>query len=752
MIKNNKNKLIVSLFMVAFLFSFLFLTNNLLAQDPGSDLDFQERDAIAVRVLPNPNNYSIESWYKKQGFAGSPQSLVVDGYQAIRDGRTVYVNAANVSGNLIYTNIYLISYNQDPDIKTVDILARIINSWQLNRNLLNNPGVCRIASQSCSSDNDCSGDLVCRTEASEDPNNPSAFTSDLRCRLPENIELRCLIDSHCPGGIYCDSLKAKVTRDVLRLGYLTNIRENLENYKNINGNYPILESGTYIKHHSLSVWPSWQQLFLPQISLTNKLDPINILGHCGEAYDPITCWDEELSQFYNFDGNNLIMPEESYAFAYSSNSNGSDFNLCAVLESNLEGYDNAEGNLSSQSCLTEGTGFEGAVDLEAPSLHSYNLKGLANKEFSGFIRVNNPSGHPLTWNLNIISAWSSWSANPVLQDTNNPKQKRLWASKAGDPGTYPINLVVSDSLGNSFSENLQIEITGSSPFIEMPNIEYYLNPNKALEFTAKITDSNTPISLNSLSSGLSGMASLSSETIGDSLFASLKQNVTGVFPEDMVSQGTIVASNNLGISTTKNFNISVKVTRPILDFVCLRQARFNKYYECFLGLDKQGDFDIEYFSNSTLPNNLKLEKTSDNEWFLKGVPSNSSDIGKNYEINISAKNNYDTQSNRQFNLGINSYCGDGVLQKPNTEGGGGFYNDGNEDCDGTAGTTNDPTESNINLQYGCQMGDDGETPYPILSTNYCVFKAPLLGGGFCGDSVCQAQFENNSTCPEDCVP
>ena len=47
-----------------------------------------QSDAIAVRVLPNANHDSIETWYTKQGYTGSPQSLTVDGYDAIRDGRT----------------------------------------------------------------------------------------------------------------------------------------------------------------------------------------------------------------------------------------------------------------------------------------------------------------------------------------------------------------------------------------------------------------------------------------------------------------------------------------------------------------------------------------------------------------------------------------------------------------------------------------------------------------------------------------
>ncbi|MEA1962683.1 MAG: hypothetical protein U9M94_00415, partial [Patescibacteria group bacterium] len=36
-------------------------------------------DVIAIRVIPNQEHYSALRWYKKQGFSGSPQSLIVDG-------------------------------------------------------------------------------------------------------------------------------------------------------------------------------------------------------------------------------------------------------------------------------------------------------------------------------------------------------------------------------------------------------------------------------------------------------------------------------------------------------------------------------------------------------------------------------------------------------------------------------------------------------------------------------------------------
>ena len=105
-----KNKLIIFGVVLSFLFIsvFLGLTKLSLAQQSSGDYydsssNYEEEtsfipktyiessDVIGIRIIPNPNNYSIDRWYKSQGFSGSPQKLTVDGYEAIRDGRTVYV-------------------------------------------------------------------------------------------------------------------------------------------------------------------------------------------------------------------------------------------------------------------------------------------------------------------------------------------------------------------------------------------------------------------------------------------------------------------------------------------------------------------------------------------------------------------------------------------------------------------------------------------------------------------------------------
>lgn len=129
------HKLILVLLILAAM-SFLLVSYSLEAAVNSSLIPYgASRDAIAIRVMPNPEHYSPLVWYEKNiKLKGSPQSLLVDGYEAVRDGRTVYVNAANIDGDKFYTNIYIISYNQDAENSTIDIFGQILSHWKFNVN------------------------------------------------------------------------------------------------------------------------------------------------------------------------------------------------------------------------------------------------------------------------------------------------------------------------------------------------------------------------------------------------------------------------------------------------------------------------------------------------------------------------------------------------------------------------------------------------------------------------------------------
>ncbi|RJQ31440.1 hypothetical protein C4572_02555 [Candidatus Parcubacteria bacterium] len=103
----------------------------------------------------------------------------VDNYQAVQDGRTTYVGATNVDGQ-IFGNIYLISYNQGADEKTVEVYNRLVENWNFNNNI--------VSANECSSiGKPCSSDLDCRLEE-----NPLSQDESLTAYLPfsENSGLR----------------------------------------------------------------------------------------------------------------------------------------------------------------------------------------------------------------------------------------------------------------------------------------------------------------------------------------------------------------------------------------------------------------------------------------------------------------------------------------------------------------------------------------------------------------------------------
>ncbi|MFA6106513.1 MAG: hypothetical protein WC745_02450 [Patescibacteria group bacterium] len=302
-------------------------------------------DAIAIRVMPNPGHLSPLRWYSENvDIKGAPQSLVVDGYQAVRDGRTVYVNAANVIDNNgdgiyenYYSNIYIISYNQDADQATMDILGQILDHWKFNVNLMNDNGAANKCEnigevKSCSA-GACPDGQVCEGN---------------KCVI------KCLFNKDCPVGGYCLSKKARLVRDTIRLSDLAEIKIALNNYYG-RGYYPKLESGTYLKGRTISVWPSWQENFAGELGLKPLMvDPVNKLGPCSDArFKMETCWDEEKKEFDDpTPGNNALnLPAGSKAYYYElTKDDGSAYRSCTNLESDKADF--IPTALSGEDCIS----------------------------------------------------------------------------------------------------------------------------------------------------------------------------------------------------------------------------------------------------------------------------------------------------------------------------------------------------------------------------------------------------------------
>jgi len=251
-----------------------------LGGSPSADVD----DAIGIRVYENEQGLSPESWYEEQ-FPGSPspQSLEVDGYQAVRAGRTVYVAAPNITncgdslGNPVdcddpmvdrgdrYDNIYLMSYNEGALPDTIAVYNDMLKNWQLNINLADD--------------------------------------------------------------------KRALQRDFKRVADLQDIYLKALEYKDFHGTFPRLEGGTFIQGMSNSKWPSWQETLGSAVSFELPVDPLNEFelpddgGLCEEAsgYDQNTCWK-------NTDPRGYQCPDQSHIYQYNVLGDGNVADLYANME------------------------------------------------------------------------------------------------------------------------------------------------------------------------------------------------------------------------------------------------------------------------------------------------------------------------------------------------------------------------------------------------------------------------------------
>lgn len=746
-------------------------------------------DAIGVRIVPNPEHYSIARWYKNQGFSGSPQALTVDGYEAIRDGRTVYVNAANIkvdsnnqNNRLIYTNIYLISYNQNPSAKTIDILGQIVKNWKFNADLQENtalPATCSIAIDICASDADCGSNQFCAPASSAQANT---------CQLKERQN--CSFDSDCPKGFFCDSVKAKIIRDVKRVGQAVEITEALDRYYSSFGGYPKLSAGSYLSGQTLSLWPSWSANFLAELSLpANFVDPINRLGYC-PGFDRKTCWSASSSRFYQPSGStagtSLILPANSYAYSYQANE-GKKFSFCSTLETavNKTGLNFQFSPPSvAGSCVVDG------LSNTSPRFVSARLEGETGQEFVGWVEFVDDQDNLMTWNMSLTgSNWkknlsfgrteNTWKTNPILQNTNNPNQKKIYAPQAPEPGKYQVRLDVSDGQSATTTKFLDIVISNTKPFIEAENVTYRLRPDQPLVYSFYFSDDNlgnyqTAYNITKISGSnssfdplLSSSADLKKtiEAAGANRYKvsyEYKIPTTFKFNNGEEYNYKLTVADKYGDTSFKDIKININNDVPSLEFNCLSGARLGAQYSCLLGPKKQpgaGNQNLNYTFEANFTS-LMIDYGVDPDYvILKSDNTRANDGSASGTIKIKVANEYGGFSEKSFGLQLNTYCGDGVKQMPNDEKRGGIYNDGYEDCDGESGIVtgaNRVASSSISNQYACATFDSN-TPYPIPNNGYCVYKSPVNGGGFCGDGYCQVKdekgnnLENYDNCRSDCL-
>ncbi|MBN1778791.1 MAG: hypothetical protein JW816_01040 [Candidatus Buchananbacteria bacterium] len=295
------------------------------------------------RCLPAVNNCQFNVSQR-----GTASPAIVDGYQAVTDGRTIYVGATNRRAGDLYSNIYLLSYSQGANSQTTEIFKRILDPnqqngvWSFNSDINYNPRICATIGNFAGTNISCgpsttvdqridqigaSNFSYCSTLTNQDSCN--AKTQTAGCLWSEANQvcvalacqpIYCQSNFDCPD-LNCQAPKDQLIRDAKRFGDLRQVQLGLNSYYSNNGSYPILNSGTFVASTTLSIWPSWTQTFGSAIGGVTS-DPINQAIGC--PADNPSCWNQASERF--------LCPDDAYIYGYRSSNAGQAYELYSNFE------------------------------------------------------------------------------------------------------------------------------------------------------------------------------------------------------------------------------------------------------------------------------------------------------------------------------------------------------------------------------------------------------------------------------------
>ncbi len=298
-------------------------------------------DGVGVRIVTNPLHLSPSEWYVSKGFSGTPQATTIDGYEAVKDGTTVYIAAPNtddLAAADIYPNIYILSRNPDAKPETINIFDQLVQNMALNVNI------------QTESSNTCVYDVA-------DASNPAGSTY-----LQSGRSVKCTADWECLSknrNLRCAAFKSKLQRDVKRISDFQRMSDTFETAKETAGRYPALSSGSFLATFSTSRWPSWSGA-LASGSGNLPVDPVNRFLSCGRCSDasasacvsdadcsagatcqavadrpgvePSTCWTPSTRQYICPQLNTLVDESVSRVYQYRAVNNGETYELGTELE------------------------------------------------------------------------------------------------------------------------------------------------------------------------------------------------------------------------------------------------------------------------------------------------------------------------------------------------------------------------------------------------------------------------------------
>jgi cysteine-rich repeat protein len=319
--------------------------------------DPQIRDAFGVRVFSNPDHLSPAAWYEQQKFKAAGKGIQIDGYDAIKDEQTTYVGAADKYGDpdlRSYVYVFGITANADP--RTVAIYDQLSQNLRFNTNMTGVERVTDICKIDTQDDRDPANDSIVETAT----DTPIVCASDLDCHKA--------YDGTPTDLIYCDADKAKLRRDVRRWQDLITMSTAIEEVRAVSGDYPKVESGSYIRGMSTSLWPSWSA----QLGAAGRVtDPLNQYNQCDRfgsvcsqtgrlcksdaECDPSVADDKcrvrfEAATCYNPAAEAYICPLDSSVYQYRA-IGGVDYELQAEFEYDVPWAGGCETTENQVSCI-----------------------------------------------------------------------------------------------------------------------------------------------------------------------------------------------------------------------------------------------------------------------------------------------------------------------------------------------------------------------------------------------------------------
>lgn len=271
-------------------------------------------DAVGVRVFANDDYLPPDLWYAEQGFLGSAAAASLDGYEAVRDGNTIYSFAANQTGD-IFPNMYVVSTTDTAGSQSINVFNQVLNYWNFNANTtaVSDLNICRDQATNLITDPVTGEFIGCE------------WNGDCRSIVMSN---NSVVDFP---GAFCDAEKKKLQRDTKRLSDIVRTSRSLREYAVQTGecsdgsscihdsqcqsgtctptvfkqghcsettnqacttsadcvageeclaDIPGITEGSFIRAMTTSRWPSWSAEFGNEAGVAFPVDPLNRFISC----------------------------------------------------------------------------------------------------------------------------------------------------------------------------------------------------------------------------------------------------------------------------------------------------------------------------------------------------------------------------------------------------------------------------------------------------------------------------------------